>query len=370
MIYNNRDGSLYPNQQFTGVAVNMQLLARTFATAVNYYSDSEESTAGHEYCASGTCTDYTEKTLLMSRGRGFLLDGFNPEEMPENGYIFNNVARNGLNFKVFGDPTLINGSDSGVHPGSTTFNDPMSGNFGYPELAVGNPPGSAPLIVSNPLVNVGDVDSITQGLGESFYLKLPMLAVLGGTNASGEPHIDSNFPGFNLNISDQRRAKEFIRDFDRMVSQGTLPHYVHIWIPNSHTGPAVSSSLITNQPLQQVADGDVAVGMVVSHIMNSPAYYDPETGEGSAIFMTFDDAQYSVVFSHRKRRAAESLPGVVSSGAGPRRRWKMFWTSQTPPRTSESRFSGLKASMARRTALEAISMPSSPRGSGSRPSMR
>ena len=54
MIYNNRDGSEYPNQQFTGVTVNMQLLASKFATAVNYYSDSEESTAGHEFCGSGT----------------------------------------------------------------------------------------------------------------------------------------------------------------------------------------------------------------------------------------------------------------------------------------------------------------------------
>jgi len=300
MIYNHRDGSDYPNQQFTGVTVNMQLLAHTFATGVNYYSDSEESTAGHEFCASGTCTDYTEKTLFMPHGRGFLLDGFNPEELPENGYIFNNVARNGLDFKVFGDPTLINGSDSGINP-QPLLDDPASGKFGYPALIAANPPGTAPLDVTNPLQNVGDVDSVTTGLGESFYLKLPMLAILGGKNASGEPRMDTNFPGFNLNISDQRRAKEFIRDFDRMVSQGTLPQYVHIWIPNSHTGPAAQSPLITNGPVQQVADGDVAVAMVVEHIMNSPVYYNQATGEGSAIFMTFDDAQSTLDHIHPYR---------------------------------------------------------------------
>ncbi len=300
LTYNNRDGSEYPNQQFTGVTVNMQMLARTFASGVNYYSDSEESTAGHEFCASGTCTDYTEKTLFMPHGRGFLLDGFNPEELPENGYIFNNVARNGLAFKVFGDPTLINGSDSGITSQPIT-DDPTSGKFGYPALVAGNPPGTAPLNISNPLQNVGDVDSITQGLGESFYLHLPMLAVLGGKNDNGEARIDTNFPGFNLNISDQRRAKEFISDFDRMVSQGTLPQYVHIWIPNSHTGAAANSTLITNGPVQQVADGDVAVGMVVEHIMNSPVYYNPATGEGSAIFMTFDDAQSTLDHIHPYR---------------------------------------------------------------------
>ena len=142
-------------------------------------------------------------------------------------------------------------------------------------------------IVTNPLQNVGDVDSITQGLGESFYLKLPMLAILGGNNASGEPRMDTNFPGFNLNISDQRRAKEFIRDFDRMVSQGTLPQYVHIWIPNSHTGPAAKSPLITNGPVQQVADGDVAVGMVVEHIMNSPVYLRSGNRRGQCDFHDF-----------------------------------------------------------------------------------
>ncbi len=298
--FNNRDGSEYLNRQFTGVTVNMQLLASTFAAGVNYYSDSEESTAGHEFCASGTCTDYTEKTLFVPHGRGFLLDGFNPEELPENGYIFNNVARNGMAFKVFGDPTLINGSDSGIIS-PPLLDDPTSGKFGYPALAPADPPGTAPLDITKPLQNVGDVDSVTQGLGESFYLRLPMLAILGGKNASGEARIDTNFPGFNLNISDQRRAKEFISDFDRMVSQGTLPQYLHIWIPNSHTGPAANSPLITNGPVQQVADGDVAVSMIVAHIMSSPVYYNPATGEGSAIFMTFDDAQSTLDHIHPYR---------------------------------------------------------------------
>ena len=76
-------------------------------------------------------------------------------------------------------------------------------------LRAGNPPGTAPLNVTDPLQNVGDVDSITQGLGESFYLPISHARrFLGGNNASGEPRIDTNFPGFNLNISDQRRAKE------------------------------------------------------------------------------------------------------------------------------------------------------------------
>jgi YVTN family beta-propeller protein len=331
VIFNYRDGSKYTNQQFTGVAVNMQLLARKFATAVNYYSDSEESFAGHNFCTSGTATDYTEKTLLMSNGRGCLMDGYNPEEYPENGYIFNNAARNGVDLKVFGDPTLLDGTDTGSFTKSTTIDDPTSGSLGYPLLTIPN------ISVTDPLENGGDVESITQGLGQSYFLQLPMLAILGENNVSGEPRIDTNYPGFNLNISDQRRAEEFIRDFDRMVSQGTLPHYMHIWLPNSHTGYGAplqapnASKVVTNSPMQQVADSDVALGMIVNHIMNSPVYFNQATGEGSAIFITFDDAQATLDHIHPHRTPLI----VVSPYARPGYVAKRHYSSASVVKTEE-----------------------------------
>src|SRR5262249_5862220 len=68
--FNNADGTAATDPQFTGVSLNTQLLALNFATAANYYSDSEESDAGHQFAASGTASDYTEKTLLVKGGRG------------------------------------------------------------------------------------------------------------------------------------------------------------------------------------------------------------------------------------------------------------------------------------------------------------
>ena len=73
---------------------------------------------------------------------------------------------------------------------------------------------------SDPLVNLGDVTESHSGLGQSYFLSLPVLAILGTNNANGEPHLDKNYPGYNFNISDQRRALEFITDFDRMVNRG------------------------------------------------------------------------------------------------------------------------------------------------------
>ena len=85
---------------------------RHFATAANYFSDSEESDAGHQFSASGTASDYTEKTLLVKTGRGLLVNkNFEPEDYPEGGYIFNNAARNGVSFKDYGALIRIEGTD-------------------------------------------------------------------------------------------------------------------------------------------------------------------------------------------------------------------------------------------------------------------
>jgi YVTN family beta-propeller protein len=300
LTYNNADGSPYWNGQYTGVTLNYQALAQNFAAAVNYYSDSEESDAGHQFSASGTATDYTEKTLLVKTGRGLLVNkNFEPEDYPESGYIFNNAARNGVSFKEYGVfAARIEGTDTGTS-GPTTLSDPQSGNCGAPELNPDN------FHITNPLVNLGDVTSPVQGLGQSFFMKLPGLAIMGENNANGEPHLDHNYPGYNFNISDQRRAQKFIADFDRMVAAGTLPQFIYLYLPNEHTGsvqcPNSAQVYGSASNVQQVADGDVAVGMVVQHLMQSPVYYDAQSDTGMAIFMSPDDAQSTLDHIHPHR---------------------------------------------------------------------
>ncbi len=297
--FNDKTGKPYTNKQYTGVSLNYQWLATNFATAANFYSDSEESDAGHQFCASGTATDYTEKTLLVKSGRGLLVNkNFEPEDYPESGYIFNNAARNGVSFKDYGALIRIEGTDTGSSA-PTTLNDQPSGKLGYPALQADN----ASLVV--PLQNVGDVDSPTLGLGQSYFLSLPVLAILGGRNSNGEPRLDRNYPGYNFNISDQRRAQEFIQDFDNMLAADTLPQLLYIYVPNDHTGgvQAPNKSVVTAGPMQQVADGDVGMGMIVQHIMQSPVYYDAATNTGSAIFITYDDSQSSLDHIHPHRNS-------------------------------------------------------------------
>ena len=294
---------------FTSLAYNTQALADTFATGVNYYSDAEESDGGHQFSASGTASDYSEKTLLVKGGRGLLSNkNMEPEDYPEGGYIFNNAARNGVSFKDYGALIRVTGTDNGYANPAKTI-DPPSGNGGLPLVA---PTGTG--TESNPVINGinstsvpsasatvvevpgSDVTSMTQGLGQSYFLKNPILAILGESNANGEPHLDVNYPGYNFGISDQRRALEFNQDFDRMVKAGTLPQFIYLYQPNDHSGnPAATTniSITGGSPsgAELIADGDTALGMVVKHIMGTPTYYNSADGTGSAIFMTYDDAQ-------------------------------------------------------------------------------
>lgn len=278
----------FSDPQYTTVALNTQLLASKFAVGVNYYSDAEESDAGHQFAASGTATDYTEKTLLVKSGRGLLVNkNFESEDYPEAGYIFNNAARNGVSFKDYGALIRIVGTDTGTST-PTTLNDPTSGNAGYPTS-------------EDPLTNIGDVGSSVEGLGQSYFMRLPILAVLGGQNPNGEKRLDHNYPGYNFNISDQRRALEFCKDFKDMIRTKTLPQFLYIYQPNDHTGGVQAKNVPAPTAAQQVADGDVALGMAVNCIMQSPVYYDSKTGEGSAIFVTYDDAQATLDHIHPHR---------------------------------------------------------------------
>jgi YVTN family beta-propeller protein len=313
-VFHDRAGKAVTDAQYTGVSLNLQLLARTFATGVNYYSDAEESDAGHQFATSGTATDHVEKTLNNKGQIPVMVNKhFEPEDYPESGYIFNNAARNGVSLKVFGDMSRLAGVDAGGST-PTTLNDPDSGNLGYPTLK------SDKVSVTSPVVNAGDVTTPTKGLGSSYFLTSPGLAVLGGKNPGGEPRVDSDYPGYNFNISDQRRARRFMQEFDRMMAGGTLPQFVYIYLPNDHTGSAQApnASTVGTTAAQQVADGDVALGMVVNHIMKSPVYYNPATGDGAAIFVTWDDAQATLDHIHPHRTplvvvSPYAKPGSIST---------------------------------------------------------
>ena len=233
------------------ITPNLHALAQRYGLAVNMFADAEESDAGHQFFAGGQATLYSERTLYDKNGRTPLVNkNEDPEDYPRLGYIFNALARHGISYRDYGDLVRLAGYDEGRAPDPKTDDPPFAG--------------------------MDDTNAPTQGLGGQYALDVPAPAVLYG-------HVDENYPGWNLRIRDERRAKEFIRDYSQLVRSGRQPRYTYIWLPADHGGAGPDIPPIP----EEVADGDRALGLIVQYLSHLPSW------RNTAVFVTPDDAQSS-----------------------------------------------------------------------------
>jgi YVTN family beta-propeller protein len=233
------------------VTPNLHALARRYGLATNMFADAEESDAGHQFLAGGMTTLYSERTLFAKGGRAPLVNkNEDPEDYPRLGYVFNSLARHRIAFRDYGDLIRLSGYDEGA------AKDPKTDDPQY--------------------AGIDDKDAPTQGLGGLYGLDVPAPAALDG-------HVDLNFPGWNLRIRDERRAKEFIRDYGTLVAQGRQPRFTYIWLPADHTGSGPGIPPIP----EEVADGDRALGQIVQYLSKLPSW------RHTVLFVLPDDAQSS-----------------------------------------------------------------------------
>jgi hypothetical protein len=215
------------------VTPNLHLLARTYALADNFYAEARTMVLGHEYALGGVASDYAQKRSLDGP-----LSREDPEDYGRFGYIFNLLALHRITYRDYGDLLLLRGYDIDMSP-----------------------------------VDPQDRFAPTTGLGGSYTLDTPALAALRG-------HIDDHYPGWNPRIRDERRAREFVRDYDALVQAHHAPHYSVVWLPDDRGGTGADIPPVR----EEVADGDRALGVIVSHITHSPAWKD------TAIFVMPADA--------------------------------------------------------------------------------
>ncbi len=231
------------------VTPNLHALARRYALAGNFYADSDESDAGHQFVAGGIASFFTEKTLLVKKGRRPLVNkNEDPEDYPRAGYVFNSLAQRRKSYRDYGDLVRLSGYDEGEAPDPKT-DDP---NF----------------------VDQNDTAAPTRGLGGLYHLDAVAPPALAN-------HVDLNYPGWNLRIRDVRRAAEFIRDFDPLARANAMPTFTYVWLPADHGGFGPN---IPPLP-EEVADGDRALGRIVDYLSHIPQW------NSTAIFILPDDAQ-------------------------------------------------------------------------------
>jgi hypothetical protein len=161
-----------------------------------------------------------------------------PEEQLENGTIWHHLDRHHITFRNFGEGFELAGVDEGKDL------EPTGARF---------------------LTNVPMPDPLYR-------------------NTSRE------YPGFNMNIPDQFRATQFIREMEGMA----LPQFVFIHLPNDHTAEARPAD---GYPYSEsfVADNDLALGRIVEYLSGRREWSE------TVVLVTEDDAQSGVdhIDAHR-----------------------------------------------------------------------
>jgi YVTN family beta-propeller protein len=111
--------------------------------------------------------------------------------------------------------------------------------------------------------------------GEFAYFAKATIPVLEG-------HACPYYDGYNLRVQDTTRFYQWRREFDSLVTINAVPQFNSIRFSNDHTEGA---RIGRPTPFAHVADNDLAVGLFVEHLSNSPIWKE------SAVFIVEDDAQ-------------------------------------------------------------------------------
>jgi DNA-binding beta-propeller fold protein YncE len=214
------------------ITPNAHALAQNFVVFDNFYVDADVSFDGHAYSTAAYATDVVQKlwqTVYSNRGGpylgeggGFVRNAFGNLSAPERGYIWDFAIRNGVTVRSYGE-----------------FVDHLSKSPSGDVVAIAAVPG-------------------LQG------------------------RIAPAYAGFDLDITDNKRADTWLAEFREFEKNGSLPQLSVIHLPNDHTKGTVPGA---PTPRAMIADNDLALGRMVEAISNSAYWKD------SAIFIVEDDAQ-------------------------------------------------------------------------------
>ncbi len=230
------------------VSPNHHALAERFGLYDRFFVNAEASPDGHNWSMAAYTTDYLQKTVpsnYSERGRTYDWEGTNRGRIPYEdgdddaaepamGYLWDLAEDAGITFRNYGEFVVPDNVD---------------------------PDGDMP---------------------RGYKGNKPFLA----------KHTSREYPGFNLDIPDQRRADVWIRDLQGFVETGAMPAFQILRLPNDHTAGGEAGA---PTPRAYVADNDLALGRIVQALSATPFWAN------TAIFVLEDDAQNGPdhVDSHR-----------------------------------------------------------------------
>jgi DNA-binding beta-propeller fold protein YncE len=118
-------------------------------------------------------------------------------------------------------------------------------------------------------------------------------------------HLCPYFTGWDMTVRDTTRFYQWKREFDSLVAVNKVPQLNTLRFPNDHT-EGLRKGRPT--PFAHVADNDLAVGMFIEHLSQSPIWKE------SVVFIVEDDAQNGPDHIDAHRTTAYIAGGYIKRG--------------------------------------------------------
>jgi YVTN family beta-propeller protein len=230
------------------VTPNLHKICREFVLLDNAYCCSTQSADGHQWTDSAIANGYMERQVTSGFPRSYpggkTVDGTDALAWASSGFIWDNARAHGVSFRNYGEWML---TDAGW---------------------------SDPAIKGQPKWEDFLRDHIT-GAGLTKLTSHCAIESLGKVSKT-------DTVGWDLNVPDIARAAAFIRELKQFEQNGNFPALTLLFLPNDHTG---GTRGLHPTPAAQVADNDLAMGMVVEALSHSRFWKD------TCLFAIEDDPQ-------------------------------------------------------------------------------
>ncbi|MBN1126645.1 MAG: bifunctional YncE family protein/alkaline phosphatase family protein [Sedimentisphaerales bacterium] len=227
---------------------NQHKIAREFILLDNTYCCGVQSADGHQWTDSGIANEYVERQLSSNFPRSYSsgknAEGSDALSWSSSGFIWDNALAHGKWFRNYGEW--------------------MVSESGWKDKNHKNPPEW-----------IDYWNDYQNGTGLTQLRCRPAIESLRAISLF-------ETEGYNLKVPDVMRAAAFIKELKAFEAKGSFPDIVLLFLPNDHTGGTKERY---PTPGAQIADNDLAMGMVVEAISHSKFW--PET----CLFAIEDDPQ-------------------------------------------------------------------------------
>jgi YVTN family beta-propeller protein len=283
------------------ISPNVHKIATDFVTLDNYYVDGEMSVLGHSFTTSGYASPFLE--WLGNAEYSGRYSGYPFGTVPavfSKAYIWDALDAKKVDYKIYGEPYYIMtaaykiiekffGDNSGIAKKFYANSMELAAkvdrgeefsDFVQPYYGRANSPKDALKLLDDDVFAKGISEILTGD--ETLYDAFPKNSRFKKAFSEFLYHYPLNYYTWDLWYSDLRRFEAWKADFDQQLKSGSVVPFEYIWLPNDHTG---GTNPNYQNPYQLVAQNDIALGLMVQTIAESPIW-----GK-SLILVEEDDAQ-------------------------------------------------------------------------------